>query len=64
MAVPRLRSLGKLQRTCVSRLSREGHKVVFIQLLCLVIFGFEDGGASHGSFGGRQNDEVLSSDAE
>ena len=50
--------------TCVSRLSRESHERVLVQRPRLVVRSLEDGGASHGSLGGRDEGEVLARDSQ
>lgn len=51
-------------RTCITRFPGEGHEGVLAQLSRLVIFGFENRRSPHCSLGCRNNDEVLSGDAQ
>lgn len=50
--------------TGVTRFSAERHHCVPVELSRLVVFGFDDRGASHYGLGCGHNDEILSSDAQ
>jgi len=51
-------------RTGVSSFSGECHQCVLVQCSRLVVGGLENRCTSHGSFRGRNDGEVLSSDSE
>ena len=50
--------------TGVASFTRECHQRVFVQYSGFVVGGFEDSGASHGSFRGGYEGEVLACDSE
>jgi hypothetical protein len=50
-------------RTSVTSFTREGHEGMCVQSAGLVVFGFEDGGASHGGFRAGDEGEVLARDS-
>lgn len=50
--------------TCISCFAAKGHQAVLAELTGFVVAGLEDGGTSHGRFGGGDDAEVLAGDAE
>lgn len=57
-----LDELGKLDG--VACFAGEGEQIVAVELASFVVAGFEDGGAPHGGFGGGDEHEVPTRDAE
>ena len=51
-------------RTRITRFARECHQRVRVEAPGLVVGGFENGGTSHGGFGGGDDGEVLARDSQ
>jgi hypothetical protein len=50
--------------TRVTSFTGEGHEGVCVQRAGLVVFGFQDGGTSHGGFGRGDEGEVFPRDSQ